>query len=152
MKVFVILFLLTIFFISCNDSEPQKENNKVLTATEKYDELYKQTKESLSYDQEKIILLSTIRKISFDTLNSILIDYFVLTDTLSSSDENSKYEFQNSIAKISDKYRIKKSKIALLIFSYKYEMYTKEEIEESAVESFKDNYEEEEPLDPEYPY
>ena len=90
--------------------------------------------------------------IPFDTLNSILRDYYVATDTVSSSDENSKYLYQSAIAKISDTYKISKSKIASLVFSYKYEMLTKEDIEESAIENYKDNYQAEEAPEPEDPY
>ena len=99
----------------------------------------------------RVILLSQIRRIPFDTLNLILRDYYVATDTVSSFDKNSKYLYQSTIIKIADTYKIPKSKIASLIFSYKYEMLTKEDIEESAIENFKDNYEEEAP-EPEDPY
>ena len=87
---------------------------------------------------------------SFDTLNFILKDYYVVTDTISISNENSKYLYQSAIEKISDKYKISKSKMASLIFSYKYEMLTKEDIREMAIEDLNDNYEEEkpEPYDP----
>lgn len=150
MKALFTLFILLQFVCSCQDSEPKEETKKVTTETEKLQAVNDRIEDDLSSEKEKIILLSEVRKISFDTLNLILRDYYVITDTLSSSDQNSKYQYQSAVAKISDRYKISKSKIASLIFSYKYEMLTKEDIGESAVENFKDNYEEEasEPDDP----
>ena len=145
MKTLFNLFILLLFFCSCQHSKSKDETKKAITETDKLEIANSRIEDDLSYEKEKIILLSEVRKIPFDTLNLILRDYYVVTDTLSSSDENSKYLYQSAIAKISDKYKISKSKIASLIFSYKYEMLTKEDIEESAVEDFKDNYEEEPP-------
>ena len=151
MRTLFILFILSLFCCSCHNSKSKEEAKKIQSEAEKLKKVYNRIEDNLAYDKEKIILLSVIRKIPFDTLNLILRDYFVFTDIVSSSDENSKYQYQSSIVKISDKYKISKSKIASLIFSYKYEMLTKEDIEESAIENFKDNYEEEAP-EPEDPY
>jgi hypothetical protein len=151
MKTLFTLFILLQFFCSCQDSKPKKEEKKIISETEKLEKLNDNIERQLSYEKEKIILLSEIRKIPFETVNLILRDYLVITDTVSSTDENSKQLFQSAIVKISDKYKISKSRIATLLFSYKYEMITKEEIEESAVEDFKDNYEEEQP-EPDDPY
>ena len=145
MRTLFSLFILLLFFCSCQHSKPKEETKKRLSETEKLEKIYERIEDNLSYDKEKIILLAEIRKIPFDTLNFILRDYYVVTDTLTSSDKNSKYLYQSAIAKISDIYKIPKSKIASLIFSYKYEMLTKEDIEESAIENFKENYEEEAP-------
>ena len=145
MRIFYILVVLLLFFCSCHNSKPKEESKKVLSEAEKLEKTYKRINEDLSYENEKIILLSEIRKMPFDTLIFILRDYYVITDTVSSSDINSKYLYQSSIAKISERYKISKSRIASLIFSYKYEMLTKEEIEESAIENFRDNNEEETP-------
>ena len=150
MRTLFSLFILLLFFCSCHDSKTKEETEKTLSETEKLEKVYERIEDDLSYDKEKIILLSQIRKIPFDTLNFIIRDYFVVTDTFSSSDKDSKYLYQSAIEKLSDTYKISKSKIASLIFSYKYEMHTKEDISESAIENFKDNYEEEapEPEDP----
>lgn len=145
MKPLLIFWVAIILFYGCDNYKPKQEINVKQSETKKLEKVYERIKDNLSYDKEKIILLSEVRKIPFDTLNLILRDYYVVTDTLSSSDENSKYLYQTAIAKISEKYRFSKSKIASLIFSYKYEMLTKEDIGESAVEDFKDNYEEEPP-------
>lgn len=146
MKPLLTIFILLQFFCSCQDSKPEKEEEKKkMSVTEELEKLNDNIERQLSYEKEKIILLSEIRKIPFDTVNLILRDYLVITDTVSSSDENSKQIFQNAIVKISDKYKISKSRIATLLFSYKYEMITKEEIGESAVENFQENYEAEQP-------
>lgn len=151
MKTLLNLFTLLLFFCSCQDSKPKEETKKVIPETEKLEKANSRIEDDLSHEKEKIILLSEVRKISFDTLNLILRDYYVVTDTVSNSDENSKFLFKSAIAKVSDRYKISKSKIASLIFSYKYEMLTKEDIGESAVEDFKDNYEKE-PPEPDDPY
>lgn len=151
MKILFILGLIFFQFCSCENSKSKEQTKKKPSEAEQLENVYKRIEDNLSYDREKIILLSEIRKIPFDTLNLILRDYYVFTDTISSSDENSKYQYQSSIARISARYKIPKSKIASLIFSYKYEMFTKEEIEESAIDDFQDNYEEEVP-EPEDPY
>lgn len=146
MKPLFTIFILLQFFFSCQDSKLEKEaEKKKMSVTEELEKLNDNIERQLSYEKEKIVLLSEIRKIPFDTVNLILRDYLVITDTVSSSDENSKQLFQGAIVKISDKYKISKSKIATLLFSYKYEMITKEEIEESAVENFQENYEPEQP-------
>jgi len=151
MRTLFIFFNLLLFFCSCQHYKPKEETKKVITEAEKLQKFNDRIEDDLSYEKEKITLLSEVRKISFDTLNLILRDYYVVTDTVSNSDENSKYLYQTAIAKISDRYNISKSKIASLIFSYKYEMLTKEDIGESAIEDFKDNYEEE-PLGPDDRY
>jgi len=144
MKTFFKLLTLLLFFYSCQQSKPKEERKKVITETEKFQKINKRIESRLSFEKEKIILLSEVRKVHFDILNLILRDYYVITDTVSSSDKNSKYIYQSAISEISEKYKISKSKIASLIFSFKYEMLSKEEIEESAVEAFKEDYEEEE--------
>lgn len=142
MKLYFILFIVSLFFYSCQHTKP-KEETKISAESERFKKIRKRIERNLNYDKEKIILLSEIRKIPFDTLNFILLDYFVATDTILSFDKKSKYLYQNSIVKISEKYKISKSKITSLIFSYKYEMLTREDIEENAIEDFKDNYVEE---------
>ena len=141
----LIIFFAAIIFYGCDNSQPKEKIKQKQTETERLEKVNSRIEEDLSYEKEKIILLSEVRQISFDTLNLLLRDYYVVTDTVSSSDEHSKFLYQSAIAKISDRYKISKSKIASLIFSYKYEMLTKEDIGESAVEDFKDNYEEEPP-------
>lgn len=143
MKTLLNIVTLLLFCCGCKDTKPKEETTRVLPETEKIEKANSRIEDDLSNEKEKIILLSEVRKISFDTLNLILRDYYVLTDTISDSDQNSKFLYQSAIAKISDRYKISKSKIASLIFSYKYEMLTKEDIGESAMEDFKDNYEEE---------
>ena len=151
MKTIFTLFIALYFFCSCNDTKPRKEKKNVITESENFEELNGKIERRLSYEKEKIILLSEARKIPFDTVNLILRDYYVAIDTVLSSDENSKQLFQSAIVKISTRYEISTAKVASLIFSYKYEMLTKEDIEESAIEDFIDNYEEQAP-EPEDPY
>jgi len=145
MKTLFVLLILLQFFCSCQDSKQKKAEKKILTEVEKLDNLKENIERKLSYEEEKIILLSEISKTPFDTVNLIIRDYYLITDTISSSVENSSKLFQDAIVKISDNYKISKSRIAALLFSYKYEMVTKEELELGAVEDVTDNYKEEQP-------
>lgn len=138
-KILFIVIISLMSILSCKHSKSKEESHKPLNETEKLERISAQIEERLSCQKEKIILLSEIRKISFDTLNLIIRDYYVITDTVSDSDKDSKFLYQNAIARISQSFKIQKAKIATLIFSYKYEMLTKEEIGESAVETFTDN-------------
>jgi hypothetical protein len=83
-------------------------------------------------ESEKLMLLSILKKIPQDTLRLVLREYLKANpeylDGLGVNKADNLYS-------ISQKYHISKFKIASIIFSYKYEMLTKEEIEESAIEN-----------------
>jgi hypothetical protein len=78
--------------------------------------------------------MSTIKIIPYDSLNLILIDYYAGTSKYTYSD-SLKFYSESAINAISKKYNISRRKIASLIFSFKYEMLSKEEILESETES-----------------
>ncbi len=132
MKLTLPLLILIIGILSCNNSKPQKE----ISEKERIEE---SAKKELSDYSEKIVLLSTIQKIPYDSLNFILIDYYSITSKYTYSDSLQFYS-KKAITDISQKYHIAPSRIATLIFSFKYEMLTKEEIFEKAKE---DEYEQE---------
>ncbi len=136
MRYLFSLFILLLFFCSCQDSVPMEEPPKEIAKIQKLQNENNRIDDLLSNEKEKIILLSEIRKIPFDTLNLLFRDYHVFTDIVSSSDVNSKYLYQTAIEKISDRFKITKSKVAALIFSYKFEMLTKEDIVESMAEDY----------------
>ena len=146
-----LFYLSVLLLFSCSSKESKEETKIVMTETEKLNQINSRIVDRLSDEKEIIILLSEVRKVSFDTLNLILRDYYVATDTVSVSANNSRKLYQNAIATVAGRYKISRSKIAALIFSYKYEMLTKEDIEESAIEDFQSDYEPEppEPEDPE---
>ena len=128
-----ILIILIFLVISCKDKEPEKVITK---APEKVVNPYSSADYDLSKNSEKLMLLSILKKIPQDTLRLVLRDYLK---------ENQYIEYGNftdNIDTISQKYNISKFKIASIIFSYKYEMLTKEEIEQSAIETYQDDNQE----------
>ncbi len=132
MKLTLPLLILIIGIPSCNNSKPKKE----ISEKERIEE---SAKKELSDYSEKIVLLSTIQKIPYDSLNFILIDYYSITSKYTYSDSLQFYS-KKALSEISQKYHLTPSRIATLIFSFKYEMLTKDEIFEKAKE---DEYEQE---------
>ncbi len=137
MKLFFTFFILLLFICSCSKSKSKK-----LTDKEKQEEA---SNEELSSQKEKIVLLAVIKRTSYDTLYLILKDYYVITADYLSTD-SSRFYCEKAIELISEKYRIAKSKVASLIFSFKYEMLSKEEI----IQSENDKAEYQEQPEPNY--
>lgn len=134
MKKLLLILILLVF--GCNDKketefikeQEQRKEKKTLTYADAILEL----------DAEKLALLSIIKKIPNDTLHLVLKDY--LNKTISSVSDVNKVD--KIIDTISQKYHISKIKIASIVFSYNYEMITKDEIEQNAIANEKDNKQE----------
>ena len=95
----------------------------------------------LKLDAEKLALLSIIKKIPNDTLHLVLKDYLDKTfPPVTDVDKVDKVD--KIIDDISQKYHISKVKIASIVFSYDYEMLTKDEIEQNAIETYQDDNQE----------
>ena len=124
-KITYIIFLFSIVSCSNNNNSEIKKQSK---EEEKEAIQLKRAERELKYDKEKIALLSTIRGVHYDTLYSILKDYYYKLDR---KDNNDTFVL-NAILFSTEQHGFPKSKIASFIFSYKYEMLTKEEIEENA--------------------
>lgn len=113
-------------FFGCNDKEPEKVAAKI---TAELPDPYRFADYELRTNSEKLMLLSILKKIPKDTLQLILRDYIKknpLPEYVTAVD---------NIDTIAQKYNISKFKIASIIFSYRYEMLTKDEIEETAIEN-----------------
>jgi hypothetical protein len=137
---FTVSFLIFISIISgCNNSKPKH----ILSEKEKQ---VQWVKEELLDFSEKIVLLSTIKRISYDSLYQILTDYHIMVDYASS--DSLKFYSKKAISYISEKYHVSKRRVASLIFSFKYEMLSKEEIVDEGLEKL----EEEQQEPPEDPY
>ena len=131
-----ILLLLIFMVIGCKDKEPEKV---IAKEPVKVVDPYSYTDFILSTDTEKLMLLSILKKIPQDTLRLVLREYLKANpDDLDGLGMNK----ADNLDTISQKYHISKFKIASIIFSYKYEMLTKEDIEESAIESYLDDNQE----------
>lgn len=89
--------------------------------------------QELIINKEKIYLLSLASKVPYDTVNLIIKDYYlneydiIFNNTLSLRD-SSIIDYKESIQSISRKYHLTESKVASLLFSYKYEMRTPDQI------------------------
>jgi hypothetical protein len=127
MKKLLLVLILIVF--GCKDKEPEKVIPK---APVKVVNPYGHADTFLKMESEKLMLLSILKKIPQDTLRLVLREYLKANpeylDGLGVNKADNLYS-------ISQKYHISKFKIASIIFSYKYEMLTKEEIEESAIEN-----------------
>lgn len=130
MKFFVIICMCFILN-SCFDKDSKKDKiklNKVEDASQIADF-------ELEFENEKIALISIIQGISTDSVKLVLRDYFT-KNYLSNDIEN---EFTEKIIDtISEHRKMSKQKIASIIFSFKYEMQTKTEIEENAIDTYED--------------
>lgn len=128
-----ILLILIFMVIGCKDKEPEKV---IAKEPAKVVDPYSYTDFILSTDTEKLMLLSILKKIPQDTLRLVLREYLKANpEDLDGLGMNK----ANNLDTISQKYHISKFKIASIIFSYKYEMLTKEDIEESAIETYQDD-------------
>jgi len=141
MKYTIPFLIIIISVLSCHNSKPKK----VLSKKEKQEQ---RAKDELSYYSEKIVLLSAIKKIPYDSLNLILTEYYTTTSDYTNSSDSSKFSTEKALNDISGKYHISKKRAASLIFSFKYEMLTKEEIADEELEKREDELQE----PPEDPY
>jgi len=126
---YICLFLIVVSTICCHE---QKRREVILTPEQEFGE---QAKIDLSGNVEKLTLLSSIKGISYDTLYHLLFDYIVKTSPLPASDDSNHIQTQNAIIYLSDKYRLSGKKISSIIFSYKYEMLTRDEIGQEAIDN-----------------
>lgn len=100
---------------------------------EKAEPLSKESKEERRYkrelrqiDQEKIALFSIIYKID----KTKIVDIIVLYETKIGYNDDADY-LEKVIDTISEKKQFPKEEVAKIIFSYKYELLTKQEIEDN---------------------
>lgn len=133
-----ILLILILIVFGCKD----KEETEFLESQEKikkeYDKAHSLTDVLLDFDGEKLALLSIIKNTPNDTLRLVLKEYLKKTFPLVT--DASKVD--KIIDTISQKYHISKIKVASIVFSYNYEMLTKDEIEHSAIENEQNNNQE----------
>jgi hypothetical protein len=120
MKKLLLIISLAIFICSCGHKA------HVPTQAEKEMEQHKFTDQELSLDTEKITLLSEIRNIPFDTLYSILNDYSFKLDL------DPGIPAQQALTYTVARHSYSKKQIASIIFSFKYEMMSRDDILDEA--------------------
>lgn len=124
MKRLATILLILVVICSCKKSEPKKE----LSEKEKQESFYKIAEVELLFQKEKIVLLSEIKRVPYDTLYLILRDYYSKTFYSSYLPDSSRLVCENAINSISKNYHVSKPRVASFIFSFKYEMLSKEDI------------------------
>lgn len=112
-----ILALMLLIFVSCSKTEQKKEVSKKEQQIDKY---FLADLE-LESEDEKITLLSILKKTSKDSIILVMRDYLANT-------ESDSIPYKDVINKISQKNNISNNKVASIVFSYKYEMLTKDDI------------------------
>jgi hypothetical protein len=98
--------------------------------------------EGLMKDQdEKIVLLSVMKDVSYDTLKGVLTEYYFYTEP--TYKQSAKLlSPKEAVDNIAEKYRMSRSKAASLVFLVKYEMSTfDEKIEHLEQEFYEDQQE-----------
>ena len=141
-----LLLVLILIVLGCKDTKETESIKVQEQRKEKGENKRKKKKEKtttyadmvLKLDAEKLALLSIIKKIPNDTLHLVLKDY--IDKTFPPVTDVAKVD--KIIDDISQKYHISKVKIASIVFSYDYEMLTKDEIEQSAIETYQDDNQE----------
>lgn len=128
----ITLLILTIFtLISCF----HKKDKKVLSKKEKISQSSSMADSELEFENEKISLISIMREIPKDSVKMILKDYY--SKYYSSIDIEDKYT-EEFIDTISRNRKMSRQKVASIIFNFKYEMRTKQEIEQEAIENYEE--------------
>jgi len=131
---FIPLFLISMLVYSCNSSSKQEAPKKSKTETG-----YEIADMFLEYDAEKIGLLSIIKNVPHEQANSVLRDFLAKTYGSGLLSMDSLDYVVKVVDTIARKNNLSKKLTASIIFSYQYEMITREEI----MEEFKDEYYEE---------
>mgnify|MGYP003677954790 CR=1 FL=1 len=133
MKNILPLFLIVLLICSCNSSTKEKEPTKSKTEID-----YEIADMFLEYDAEKIGLISIIKDIPHEKANSVLRDYLAKTyGSTMLTLENPEYVVK-IIDTIARKNNLPKKITASIIFSYQYELITRDEIVEDAMDEMQE--------------
>lgn len=123
-KIIIVAYSILLLILICG----------CMTEKERQEEAYDQAASRLNKHFEKIVLLSSLEKVPYDTLFLILRDYDAEIKKYNSNDDSLPLVCKRTISTVSKKYHVPESRIASLLFSFKYEMQTKEEIIEEEEE------------------
>lgn len=126
MKLSRLIVLLAIV-VSCN-SKPEKKEK-----ADRGELLNTMIDHELRSGKEKIYLISLSTKIPYDTVRQIIKDYYLMGykrmfDNPASLLDSSIVDIKESVQTISKKHKLTESKVATLLFSYKYEIRSPDEI------------------------
>ena len=131
-----ILYIAFVIVFSCRPSESNKENEIKSDLELEYD----LADMSLTMDAEKVQLISLAKEIPITKVKGVLREYLVKTrfDLFEKMEEEGYYlKIIDTIAKSQ---KVSKKRAAIIIFSYKYEMITEEEILEKYSDEYNTSY------------
>ena len=123
MKILITITILSLSILGCKEA-----SDKIESTMEQKDSLALEMADTqLKFEEEKIVLLSSIKGVSYDTLKSILRSYYSKTH----------FDFYDNAASIkkaliytAKKHRLPESRIASLILNFKYEIRIMDETQE----------------------
>jgi|GEM_PF-5184994 len=122
----LLIFSIAFMLLSC------KKEKKVETKTD-----VEKSAEFVQYEiddaQEKIALLAIANDLSIDTLQLAIKQYLIFQDM--QGEPLSIEQTDKIVVEISEKLKLKKKFVARLIYNYKFEMLSKEEIFEKEMET-----------------
>lgn len=113
--IIIVLLAIPILLLFCSKNDEQKKEKTTLSKAQIQNLSVEIADLELQGEGEKIILLSLIHKIPADSLHLILKDYYSKT----SIDYDYKY-LNQVIDTISEKFNVPKSKIANMIYNFRY--------------------------------
>jgi hypothetical protein len=140
MKSLIKITSLLLLIYSCNSDNKLKDKQVSNLELADYE---------ISSQEEKVALLASIKDVSFDTLNLILKDYYSKTSDYYSTNDSLAFIVDKTINSISKSYKMSKSTVASIIFSFKYEMQTKEDILDDIEQEMRE-HQDQESNDPRY--
>jgi hypothetical protein len=106
-----------------------------MSKSQKVTDSYSHADSELEFENEKIALISIMHGIPKDSVYLILRDYLAKNDLSFDIDNKFTEKFIDTISK---NRKMSKRKIASIIFNFKYEMQTKDEIGQDAIENHED--------------
>lgn len=113
--------ILLLILTGCWSDKPSEQ--------EQIERINNRAAKEISRNIEKLSLLANIEEIEFNKVEIIITEYFKATFNRKSRPKN-KEDFENLVKSISEKVNLSQQKVSSVIFSYKYEMRTNEEIGE----------------------
>lgn len=140
MVIKILLLSLFLVLISCTEKSAETSSKDIMQLK------YSEADQLLEEYDEKVELISIIRNVPKDSVYLILRDYYAKADNIWIDDKPS---VSKVIDTISMTRKMSKEKIASIIFNFKYEMITTEDVENDLQESYEAaQYDEGEEYDP----
>ena len=126
--------MIILLSIGCKPEIKKPLSNAKQNEEERVRQLYTSIEKILSHENEKLQLTSIIYNIDVEKIYDIIKEYYVQMPQKGIYDTKSTILFKNFIKSMSEKNLISEQIIASIIFTYIYEVRTKEEIVERYIE------------------